>query len=122
MRKIKFFLAGLIPGMIVMMFILNQKGASCSGYLPNSRVIAETNSKKIRYTEAFKNNLSQYGMNEEVFRNEIFNHGEIQFDKSEAQREPCPRYLMYSHDGLYQIQFEKCDSVATFHAILKNTP
>lgn len=119
MRKIKFFLAGLVPGIIIMLFIFNQKGASCSGYLPNSRVIAETNSKQFQYTEAFKRSLLEEGIDEEKFRKELFSTGEIQFDKSEAQREPCPRYLMYTHDEKYQIQFEKCDSVATFHALMR---
>jgi hypothetical protein len=39
---------------------LNKKGASCSGYLPNSRVIAETLSKEFQYSEGFKTQMQSF--------------------------------------------------------------
>jgi len=63
MRKIKFFLIGLIPGLLLVMFILNKKGASCSGYLPNSRVIAETLSKDFAFSEEVKETIAQQNIN-----------------------------------------------------------
>lgn len=53
LRKFKFYFLGLIPGILLVMFILNKKGAQCTGYLPNSRVVAETMSKKFVYAEGF---------------------------------------------------------------------
>ena len=59
MRKIKFFLIGLVPGLLLVFFILNKKGVSCSGYLPNSRVIAETLSKKMVLSPAFSQEMAE---------------------------------------------------------------
>ncbi|WKS94334.1 hypothetical protein [Riemerella columbina] len=116
MRKLKFYLIGLIPGCILVFFILNQKGASCSGYLPNSRVITETLSKDFDYTDAFKQKMQQYGISEAVLRDSIIRTGTIDFDQSKAQQEPCPEYLLQQTKGQnkYQIRFEKCKEKALF--------
>lgn len=120
-RKIRFFLYGLIPGLVILFFIFNQKGATCSGYLPNSRVIAETNSKTFSFSDAFSGQMKQYNIDETTFKEKIFSKGEINFSKSEARRTPCPRYLMNSETeyGNFEIQFEKCDTIAVFHHFVK---
>ena len=68
MRKLKFFLIGLIPGLMLVFFILNKKGASCSGYLPNSRVIAETLSKKMIYTPDFSGQMKLNKIDEKFLK------------------------------------------------------
>ena len=59
---------GLIPGLVIVFFILNKKGASCSGYLPNSRVIAETLSKDFTYSESFKNEMAALKIDEKFIK------------------------------------------------------
>ncbi len=115
-RKIRFFLIGLIPGLALMFFIFSMKGAKCSGYLPNSRVIAETLSKKFNYSEKFQTEMQKNNVDEKKLRDSIIGFGEIDFDKSKAQQVPCPEYLLnYPKDHpKFQITFEKCDSTATF--------
>ena len=90
MRKLKFYFIGLLPGLLIVFFILNKKGASCSGYLPNSRVIAETLSKEFQYSEGFKTQMQVLKINENYLKENILKKGEINFDKSKAQQEPCP--------------------------------
>ena len=72
---------GLIPGLIIVFFILNKKGASCSGYLPNSRVIAETLSKDFTYSDQFKAEMAALNVNEKFLKDSIITKGKIDFDK-----------------------------------------
>lgn len=110
MRKLRFYLIGLIPGLLIMFFILNKKGASCSGYLPNSRVIAETLSKDFTYSDEFKQQMQALKIDEAFVKDSIISKGEINFEKSKAQQQPCPYYLLSSPEKnpTYEIAFEKC--------------
>ena len=121
MRKLKFYLLGLLPGLLIVFFILNKKGASCSGYLPNSRVIAETLSKEFTYSEEFKTQMQNLKIDENFLKDSILQKGEINFDRSKAQQEPCPQYLLVSPEknSKYEITFEKCKNDAKFLTLKK---
>jgi len=121
MRKLKFFLIGLVPGLLLVFFILNKKGASCSGYLPNSRVIAETLSKKMVYSPAFSQAMDENKIDEKFLKDSIITKGEINFEKSNAQKKPCPDYVLAypSKNPKYEVSFEKCKEEATFHSLKK---
>lgn len=121
MRKLKFYLIGLLPGLLIVFFILNKKGASCSGYLPNSRVIAETISKEFTYSEEFKTQMQNLKIDENFLKDSIIQKGEINFDRSKAQQEPCPQYLLVYPDknSKYEITFEKCKNEAKFLTLKK---
>lgn len=121
MRKLKFFLIGLVPGLIVVFFILNQKGVSCSGYLPNSRVIAETLSKDFSYSDSFRQQMAAQGVNEQFLKDSIITAGHVDFDRSKAQQKPCPQYfLVYPEKNpRYEVQFEKCKDSAVFSDLKK---
>lgn len=121
MRKIKFFLLGLIPGLILVFFILNKKGASCSGYLPNSRVIAETLSKEFTYSESFKTQMEVLKVDEKFLKDSILTKGNVDFEKSKAQQKPCPSYILDypKKNPRFQISFEKCAETSNFQIIKK---
>ncbi len=121
MRKLKFFLIGLIPGLMLVFFILNKKGASCSGYLPNSRVIAETLSKKMIYTPDFSGQMKLNKIDEKFLKDSIITKGSIDFERSQAQKKPCPEYLLTypKKNPKYEIGFEKCKENATFKTLKK---
>lgn len=121
MRKIKFFLIGLIPGLLLVFFILNKKGASCSGYLPNSRVIAETLSKEFNYSEPFRAEMNKLKVDEKFLRDSIITKGEVNFARSHAQQQPCPAYVLAypKKNPLYEIHFEKCAETTTFQELKK---
>lgn len=112
---------GLVPGLLIVFFILNKKGASCSGYLPNSRVIAETLSKDFKYSDDFKNEMNTYKINEKFLKDEIITNGKVDFDKSNAQKKPCPTYLLVypKENPTYEITFEKCEEVVTLNSLKK---
>lgn len=121
MRKLKFFLIGLIPGLMLVFFILNKKGASCSGYLPNSRVIAETLSKKMIYTPDFSGQMKLNKIDEKFLKDSIITKGSIDFERSQAQKKPCPEYMLTypKKNPKYEIGFEKCKENATFKTLKK---
>lgn len=121
MRKLKFFLVGLIPGLVIVFFVLNKKGASCSGYLPNSRVIAETLSKEFHYSESFKTEMISQKIDEKFLKDSIMTKGEINFKKSHAQKKPCPDYVLVypKKNPRYEVTFEKCDKTSTFNSLKK---
>ena len=110
MKKIKFFLIGLVPGLIIVFFVLNKKGVSCSGYLPNSRVIAETLSKDFKHSENFKTEMAALKVDEKFIKDSIITEGKVDFERSHAQKKPCPDYLIsYPKDNpRYELTFEKC--------------
>ena len=121
MRKIKFFLLGLIPGLLLVFFILNKKGASCSGYLPNSRVIAETLSKEFTYSETFKKEMDLWKVDEKFLKDSILTKGNVDFEKSNAQKKPCPSYVLTypKKNPRFEIEYEKCTETSNFQSLKK---
>lgn len=121
MKKIKFFLIGLIPGLVLVFFILNKKGASCSGYLPNSRVIAETLSKDFVYEEQFRQQMAAENISPAFLRDSIITEGNVHFERSHPQVEPCPDYLISYPDENPRIEItvKKCAEEAIFTSLKK---
>ncbi|AZA79893.1 DUF4258 domain-containing protein [Chryseobacterium sp. G0186] len=121
MKKFKFYAIGFIPGLILVFFILNKKGASCSGYLPNSRVIAESLSKEFKYSEEAKTAMITYKIDEKFIKDSIITNGKVDFDKSHAQKKPCPNYLLTypEKNPAYEIIFEKCEETVTVNSLKK---
>jgi len=108
LRKFKFYLVGLIPGLVIVFFILNKKGTSCS-YFPNDRVTAETLTKPFAYSKDIKNAMQLANINESFLKDSIIGKGEINFDKSKAQKQPFPEYfLVYpKKNPRFEVYFEK---------------
>lgn len=121
MKKLKFYAIGFVPGLLIVFFILNKKGASCSGYLPNSRVIAESLSKEFKYSEEAKNAMAAYKIDEKFIKDSIITNGKVDFDRSHAQKKPCPDYLLTypEKNPSYEITYEKCEETVTVNSIKK---
>lgn len=121
MKKLKFFMIGLVPGLIIVFFVLNKKGVSCSGYLPNSRVIAETLSKDFEYSDQFKSEMNALKIDEKFLKDSIITNGKIDFDRSNAQKKPCPDYLLFypEKNPSFEITFEKCEEKAVLLSLKK---
>ncbi|MPT32232.1 DUF4258 domain-containing protein [Epilithonimonas hungarica] len=120
LKKLKFYFIGLVPGLLIVFFVLNQKGASCS-YFPNDRVIAETLTKDFSYSENFKKEMEANKISEKQLKDEIITNGAIDFDKSQAQKQPCPEYvLLYpKNDSRFEINYSKCKEKAEFTGFKK---
>jgi len=112
---------GFFPGVIIVFFILNKKGASCS-YFPNERVISESLSKNFVYSDNFSNELEKLNISEKFIRDSLLKYGKINFSKSDAQKKPCPVYFLTypKQNPKYEMEFEKCKENATFIQIKKH--
>jgi hypothetical protein len=121
MKKLKFYAIGFVPGLLIVFFILNKKGASCSGYLPNSRVIAESLSKEFKYSEEAKSAMATYKIDEKFIKDSIITNGKVDFDRSHAQKKPCPDYLLTypEKNPSYEITFEKCEETVMVNGLKK---
>ena len=121
MKKLKFYAIGFVPGLLLVFFILNKKGASCSGYLPNSRVIAETLSKEFKYSEEVKSAMTTYKIDEKFVKDSIITNGKVDFDRSQAQKKPCPNYILTypEKNPSYEISFEKCEEEVMVNGLKK---
>ncbi len=120
LKKIKFYSIGLVLGLIIVFFILNQKGTTCS-YFPNDRVIAETLTKDFTYSPAFKTEMEAQNISETFLKDSILSAGKIDFDRSKAQQQPCPEYLLLypKKNPRFEIHYSKCKNVATFSGLKK---
>lgn len=120
LKKLKFYFIGLVPGLLIVFFVLNQKGASCS-YFPNDRVIAETLTKDFSYSDQFKKEMEANKISEKSLKDNIISKGKIDFDKSNAQKKPCPEYILnFPKDNpTYEIHYSKCKEKAEFIGLKK---
>ncbi len=113
LKKLKFYLIGLIPGLIIVLFVLNKKGASCT-YFPNDRVTAETLTKPFVFSTEAKSAMSLAKIDETFLKDSIIAKGEINFDKSNAQKQPYPEYLLVypKKQPRFEVYFEKAKDSA----------
>lgn len=120
LKKLKFYAIGLIPGLLIVFFILNQKGTSCS-YFPNDRVIAETLTKDFTYSPTFKTEMELNKISEQFLKDSIIAGGKIDFDRSKAQEKPCPKYLLLypKNNPRIEVNYSKCKENAEFISFKK---
>ncbi|WP_312206487.1 hypothetical protein [Epilithonimonas hominis] len=120
LKKLKFYAIGLIPGLLIVFFILNQKGTSCS-YFPNDRVIAETLTKDFTYSPIFKTEMELNKISEQFLKDSIIAGGKIDFDRSKAQEKPCPKYLLLypKNNPRIEVNYSKCKENAEFTGLKK---
>ncbi|SFI48642.1 hypothetical protein [Halpernia frigidisoli] len=118
MKKLKFYLIGLVPGILFVLFIFGKKDASCS-YFPSARVKAETLTEIFKYSPDFKQETDAQKITEKFLRDSIFENGKIDFDRSNAQEKPFPKYLiMYpAKNPKFEIEFQKAKDTATFMSL-----
>ncbi|QIG88249.1 hypothetical protein G6R40_00640 [Chryseobacterium sp. POL2] len=108
LKKLKFYFIGFIPGLLVVLFILNKKGTSCS-YFPNDRVIAESMTKPVSLPKNIETELTNLQIDKAFLKDSIIGKGKIDFDKSQAQKQPFPEYYLTSPEKnpKYEITYEK---------------
>ena len=113
-HRIGYFSVGLFFGIILLIFFLGGKRASCD-YTPTDRVLKNIRTKSrvyspevLRYFET--NNLDTARVSE------LLETGDVDFDRSNTEGKPCNIYLIYDeiNSETLELQVENCDSLATF--------
>lgn len=84
-------------------------------------MVAETLTKDFVLSPDFQQELKALNLNEKFLKDSIVSKGKIDFDRSEAQKQPCPKYLLSypSKKPVYEVQYEKCKENAQFINIKK---
>ncbi len=116
-RRFLLFGFGFSFGIILLVFILNGKDASCN-YLPNARMLEILRSKHRVYTDEVLQLMKEKKIDSTSIV-EILLHGDIDFSKSKARQEPCRYYWIdgYLQEKETAIYVENCDTIVTIQGL-----
>lgn len=112
-QRIGYYLGGFSIGLVILAFFFNGKKTSCS-YGLDARVLKNINSKKIVYSNNFKQEMSSKNIDTTAIYY-VLKKGDIDFSNSNTRQKPCG---VYNVEGTYNekdiiLTIENCDSIAT---------
>ncbi|MCB7480390.1 hypothetical protein [Christiangramia sediminis] len=112
-HRLAYYGLGLFFGIVILIFFLGGKKTSCD-YSPNARVLKNIRIKERRFSE---NSLRFFQSNniDTSAVSEILDKGDVDFNKSKTDAEPCGIYLVsgLSESRNIALEIENCDSIAT---------
>ena len=111
-QRLGYYLGGFAIGLILLLFFLNGKDASCD-YGPNARTVKSIASKQITYTNNVEQTLYNNTIDSTIIR-QLIKFGHVDFSESDTKGEPCKTYHI---DNIYKerdvvLKIENCDSIA----------
>ena len=112
-RRFTLFGFGFIIGIILLLFFLNGKNASCD-FFPNERMLKILRNKHRVYSEDVLQLMTTNKI-DSIAIDYLLIHGDIDFSKSKVHQEPCRYYWI---DGVIlekesSIYVQNCDTVIT---------
>lgn len=112
-QRLAYYLSGFAIGLIILMFFLNGKDASCD-YGPNARTVKNINSKSIIYSEEASTFIKENTLDSTIISH-LIKYGNVDFSKSDRSLDSCK---VYHIDNTYKeraiaLTIENCDSLAT---------
>ena len=112
-HRLAYYLGGFAIGLMLLMFFLNGKDASCD-YGPNARTIKNISSKPFMYTNDASNFIAEQSLDSTIVNN-LVKFGSVDFSKSKTEIDSCKIYLIensYKERNL-ELMVKNCDSIAT---------
>ncbi|MDY2586646.1 hypothetical protein [Winogradskyella aquimaris] len=111
-QRLAYYLSGFAIGLIILMFFLNGKNASCD-YGPNARTVKNISSKPIIYSNDVSNFITINAIDSTTVVN-LIKFGNVDFSKSKTNLDSCKVYYI---DNIYKdkeilLHVENCDSIA----------
>lgn len=111
-QRLAYYLSGFAIGLIILMFFLNGKEASCD-YGPNARTVKNISSKTIHYSTEVSNFVTNRFIDSSTVVN-LIRYGNVDFSKSNTELDSCK---IYHIDNVYkekaiELSVENCDSIA----------
>ncbi|CAM4266508.1 DUF4258 domain-containing protein [Gillisia limnaea] len=117
LKRFGFFSIGLIAGIVILMFFLGGKRASCD-YSPTARTLKNIRNKERLYSEeAYRffesNNIDTLSVNS------MLEDGNVNFGKSQTDKEPCNIYFVSGEikSNKLELQIENCEEIATIQRV-----
>ncbi|MDN3493752.1 hypothetical protein [Winogradskyella bathintestinalis] len=112
-HRLGYYLGGFAIGLVLLMFFLNGKDASCD-YGPNARTTKNISSKPIHYSEKASLFIIEHAIDSSTVRN-LVKFGDVDFSLTETKKDSCNNYFIensYKEQEL-KLKIKNCDSLAT---------
>ncbi len=119
-KRFGYFLGGLTVGIILLMFFLGGKKASCA-YGPTARVLKNIRIKSPTITPEARRAMQSYSLDTSVVANYL-KDGDVIFKESNIViNDSCKKYVIRgkSNDQRYLMQVSNCDSTAVITGFKK---
>jgi hypothetical protein len=112
-QRLAYYLGGFALGLIILMFFLNGKDASCS-YSPNARTIKNISTKTILYSDTASSFIKNHQLDSITIIN-LIKFGSVDFSKSKTKLDSCNVYLIENSfkERDMELTIKNCDSLAT---------
>ncbi|NNE31164.1 MAG: hypothetical protein HKN40_02220 [Winogradskyella sp.] len=116
-QRLGFYLSGFAIGLIILMFFLNGKDASCD-YGPNARTVKNISSKKFVYSGESLDFIRLHALDSNTVKN-LIKFGSVDFSKSERELDSCKVYYIENSykDRNMIIKVQNCNRIATIKFI-----
>ncbi|WP_178985262.1 hypothetical protein [Winogradskyella helgolandensis] len=112
-HRFAYYLGGFVIGLMLLMFFLNGKNASCD-YGPNARTVKNISSKPFQYSDKASRFITEHSMDSTVVIN-LVKFGNVNFSESKKEIDSCKIYLIensYKEQNL-ELMVKNCDKLAT---------
>ena len=112
-HRLGYYLGGFAIGLVLLMFFLNGKDASCD-YGPNARTTKNISSKPILYSANASDFINTHQLDSSTIVN-LVKYGSVDFSESKREIDSCKVYhIENSYKEQDLVLFVKnCDSIAT---------
>jgi hypothetical protein len=116
-QRLAYYLGGFAIGLLLLMFFLNGKNASCD-YGPNARTVKNISSKPIIYSNEASNFINLQQLDSSTIVN-LVKFGSVDFAESKEEIDSCRVYLIENSykDNDMTLRVKNCDSIATLLTI-----
>lgn len=112
-HRLGYYLGGFAIGLILLMFFLNGKDASCD-YSPNARTTKNISSKPFQYSDKANEFITKKSLDSTVIIN-LVKFGSVDFSKSKTKIDSCKVYLIENSykEREIELKVKNCDSIVT---------
>lgn len=112
-HRLGYYLGGFALGLLLLLFFLNGKDASCD-YGPNARTVKNISSKPISYSDNASSFINSHAIDSTTITN-LVKFGSVDFSKSKTEIDSCK---VYHIENIYKerdiaLKVKNCDSIAT---------
>ncbi|WP_299520377.1 hypothetical protein [Winogradskyella sp.] len=111
-QRLAYYLSGFAIGLIILMFFLNGKNASCD-YGPNARTVKNISAKPIAYSNPARDFVNKNSIDSMTVVN-LIKFGSVDFSKSNTKLDSCKIYHVNNSYQKWDIELviENCDSIS----------
>jgi len=117
-HRLAYYGLGLFFGIVILIFFLGGKRTSCD-YSPNARVLKNIRIKKRQFSENSLNFFQSNNIDTSAV-SEILSKGDVDFNESDTDAQPCNIYIVSgeSNSRSIELEIENCDSTATVKNVI----